>query len=446
MGGVLRDRRLDFWRGLCLVDMVLVHLVHEGIQFGPLAPLIIDYTRFAAGGFVFVAGVSVGIVAGVGSGRPLRPATMFWKRALYLLGVHYALTALVIVAETARGWRAPIAAPVELLRDIVLWRVAPPYIDVLPLYVVMLGVTPLLLGMLQRGLWPLLVAASGVAFVHGRHAPTAWSPLASAQFPVLLWQAFFVAGLLFSVIVPHLDAQPRRWRVAFAIAWPAFALLTVLAHGPAAAAFAKVPLTGAELARYLAVTLAMVTAAAVFWQRIRSWASVGVVAALGRRSLAVYGGHVFAQMATVALATPLWWLGAAQALAVVPMLGSLFLLARALDAWDAVERPALALRRILRAWGAPPAGAAIAAVLLFGLASGPTRDLDAVPGEAAVDRIADADLGEPALDLIDVRAGQDADPGAPAGDPASSAEELPAPETMEDEAPIQSGFGAPRYA
>src|SRR5947208_2939026 len=41
-----RDHRLDFWRGLCLVDMVVVHLIFAGISFGPWAsPLLGEYAR-----------------------------------------------------------------------------------------------------------------------------------------------------------------------------------------------------------------------------------------------------------------------------------------------------------------------------------------------------------------------------------------------------------------
>jgi hypothetical protein len=44
-----RDFRLDFWRGLCLVDMVLVHLVYEGVKMGRvLQPTLGEYIRFAA--------------------------------------------------------------------------------------------------------------------------------------------------------------------------------------------------------------------------------------------------------------------------------------------------------------------------------------------------------------------------------------------------------------
>src|SRR5437764_15281848 len=55
-----RDGRLDFWRGLCLVDMVLVHLVYEGVKMGRvLTPVFGEFTRFAAGGFIFLAGLAV---------------------------------------------------------------------------------------------------------------------------------------------------------------------------------------------------------------------------------------------------------------------------------------------------------------------------------------------------------------------------------------------------
>src|SRR5436305_8152170 len=55
-----RDFRLDFWRGLCLVDMVLVHLVYEGVKMGRvLQPIVGEFLRFAAGGFIFLAGLGV---------------------------------------------------------------------------------------------------------------------------------------------------------------------------------------------------------------------------------------------------------------------------------------------------------------------------------------------------------------------------------------------------
>lgn len=58
-----RDQRLDVWRGLCLVDVVLVHLAFAGLGFPePLDSAVKHWFRFAAGGFVFLAGMTVATV------------------------------------------------------------------------------------------------------------------------------------------------------------------------------------------------------------------------------------------------------------------------------------------------------------------------------------------------------------------------------------------------
>jgi hypothetical protein len=405
----VRDRRLDFWRGLCLIDMILVHLVHEGIQFGPFGPVIVDYTRFAAGGFVFVAGLGVGLMflrdAGPGS-----PAPFLWRRATYLLGVHYALTGATVAVALLRGLRPPADDAFALVRDIALLREMPSYIDVLPLYVAMLAASPLLLALLRRGHWLLVVLASAACFAWGRHDARALSPAGSVEFPFLLWQAFFVAGLVATPLVPHLDRR-RAWRRAMTAAWSGFAVLTLLAYGARfgvgpnleASAFGKVPLTAAEWLRYLATTLAVVTTSAVLWARLARTAAARVVAQLGRRSLAVYGAHVFVQMLVVAAATPLWWMGGVQGLVVVvPMLAVLWVVARGLDAWTGVGTPLPDVRRVLRGWAAPPAGICAAALLLA--LAGPL----AVRDDATIGPVADVDeivteMDEPVheLDFVD---------------------------------------------
>src|SRR5580692_1885086 len=92
----VRDHRLDFWRGLCLVDMVLVHLVYENVYFGAgLSRFIGEYSRFAAGGFVFVAGLSVGAIYLPRSIDPARRRATYlslWRRAAILLIVQWAST------------------------------------------------------------------------------------------------------------------------------------------------------------------------------------------------------------------------------------------------------------------------------------------------------------------------------------------------------------------
>jgi hypothetical protein len=237
-------------------------------------------------------------------------------------------------------------------------------------------------------------------------------------------------------------------------AWGAFALMTLLACGPRLGlipepgfvTFTKVPLTTGELARYLAATLAVVTSSAAAWHRLRSLPAVAAVATLGRRSLAVYGGHVFVQMAAVALVTPFWWIGSAQSLVVLPFLAVLWLFARALDAWRAADRPARELRAELRGWGAPPAGVVAAACLLALVRlTVPAIDDAGTPADVpAADQIVDVELQGPDIDLVDAAEEPsvlEPDAGAGSADPfvdEPTIDEL-------DEAPIQSGIASPLY-
>src|SRR5262245_32588159 len=84
----VRDPLVDLWRGLALIDMAWVHLVHNFLVLpGPLAPIIRDHTRFAAGAFVFLAGLSVASAFGDslmrGGARAVR--WRIWRRAVVLV-------------------------------------------------------------------------------------------------------------------------------------------------------------------------------------------------------------------------------------------------------------------------------------------------------------------------------------------------------------------------
>jgi hypothetical protein len=406
----VRDRRLDFWRGLCLVDMVLVHLVWEGLDVGQaLAPAIGEYTRFAAGGFVFVAGAGVGLVFLPRARDPLRRAGAYgelWRRAAYILGVHYAATASFLALGVLRGGEALSGGALGAVRDVLTFREAPPYGDILPLYVALLALSPGLIEVLRRGLWPLIALASTGLFALGQQHPWALSPRAPEVFPLVLWQAVFVAGLLFGAMLPRLDRAPRAaFLGAAALAALSFAGLTLAAYGaalglplPTPLTFSKVPLSTGELLRYLAATLLVVLVTGLLWRRLERRALAHFVEVLGRRSLAVYVAHVWVQAAVMALAFRLAWLGEARVLLALPALAALGALA-----WGLEALPPRGLRRArvsaaLRRGAALPAGAAAAALLVAAL--GAMRSPDA-PGAGhaivaieGVDVIADVDAAE----------------------------------------------------
>ena len=69
----VRDSRMDFWRGLCLLDMLLVHLVYNDMQFGShLGPFFGEYARFAAGEFTLADKLAAQREVGALARQPVR--------------------------------------------------------------------------------------------------------------------------------------------------------------------------------------------------------------------------------------------------------------------------------------------------------------------------------------------------------------------------------------
>jgi hypothetical protein len=85
------------------------------------------------------------------------------------------------------------------------------------------------------------------------------------------------------------------------------------------------------------------------------------------------------------------------------MLAALWLIARALDAWATVDTPLADLRRVLRGWGAPPAGICAAALLLAlaGPLAGPIEQVTTGPVADVDELIAEMDEPVHALDFVD---------------------------------------------
>jgi len=429
----VRDARLDFWRGLCLLDMVLVHLVYEGVWLGAMAtPIVGSWTRFAAGGFVLVAGIGVAQIFGPSAADPAtRPAAhrRLVRRAAQLLGAHYAAAALFVLLDVSLARRVAPADPAALLLDLALLRELPPYGDILPLYVLLLAASPFLLSLVRRGYGLALALGSSAAFAAGMFAPWVLSPSAGQSFPPLLWQAPFVAGLLASPALSRWHAHPARYRRrVLAGLWLGAGALSWLAHAPPVGAgtawhvglFEKTPLGPGELLRYLGLTFAVLLTTSEIWSRIARASVARAVAVLGRHSLPVYVAHVFVQATLLAAAARLGVLGHFDAWIPLASFSTLYGVARLLEAAKARRSGwRSGVLGSLRGFGAPPAGLAAAAacsgvfaLLSPGPALEPPRALGADGPRTALQSVADAALDggadRPVLDL----GGEDAPSGA----------------------------------
>jgi hypothetical protein len=339
-----RDRRIDFWRGLCLIDMVLVHLYYENVRMGDhLGKILGEYSRFAAGGFVFVSGMAMGAIflaKSLEPGRRWGTYRRLWARSLRILEWQY-LVAIAWVGLTVwRGSHAPVTSLGQLLFSVLTFREGG---DLLPLYVILIGLTPLLLECRRRlwSAWALAVCSIGI-FIFGRFHPYALSVDPQGNFPPLLWQLVFISGLFAGSALKRYDALSVKAKLSISTgAWTLFALLfwceywypLGLPRCPVSLTFTKVPLTTGELLRYLSMTIGLISATDLVWSRIAKSYFTSFAATLGRSSLPVYVLHTFVIefAGWLAVQPRIWAIGQWQLLFVPACLLPLWLLAVALQ-------------------------------------------------------------------------------------------------------------------
>jgi hypothetical protein len=337
-----RDQRLDFWRGLCLIDMVLVHLYYNNVQFGEfLGKFLGDYTRFAAGGFIFVSGMSIGVIFWPRARDDRHRASTYrklWRRSVFILGVSYVSGMLWICMQILRGDRGNFVDPMVLLRDVFLLREGG---DLLPFYVLMIAISPIIMQALRKKWgWLCVLVASLSIFTWGLWHPWALAPAEHLRFPPVLWQATFVLGLLFGFGFPKYNALAKSWKISMAaLSWLVAGVLFVMEYSymwgmPQLAfgtAFTRVPLNTFEGLRYLSIIFAVITTTDVLWRFIGGTAFSAFVQILGRRSLAVYVVHLWVVEAMGALAVAWSFMGAWQILFAVFSVLVLWLFALILD-------------------------------------------------------------------------------------------------------------------
>lgn len=366
-----RDHRLDFWRGLCLVDMVLVHLVYEGVRMGSvLTPLLGEFTRFAAGGFIFLAGLGVSYIF-LPKARPEEKRwgtyQALWRRSLYLLGVHYAASLSFIFIYPIRDFAGPYPGALAYVRDVLLFREGS---DLLIFYVIMVALSPALLEVIRRGYAWVVAAASITLFALGQYDPYALGLPIQKNFMVVLWQMIFVMGMLAGAALPKWDALTTRAKLTLAAAAVAtLAIIETIHYTPWGwPRFVKCPLSWGEAARYISMITAIMMVTDLAWRWIADGRAAAFFSRLGRRSLAVYVAHVWVVAFVIAAARRTEWLGNWQILLVVTAIAMLWAWTCVLDTLSAApktrgEEPALLGPNFWRLSGAAVAGIA----LLFSL-------------------------------------------------------------------------------
>ncbi|MGH7126139.1 MAG: OpgC family protein [Stellaceae bacterium] len=216
-----RDLRLDFFRGLSLFLIFIDHIPGNVLSYFTLRSVAFSD---AAEAFIFISGFTAAIVYGsVLRQRGLLLSVAQTYRRVWQLYVAHVFLFVIFTAEVSYTLNAadnPMYAeemgvgdflkePHIAIVQAMLLRFQPTFLDILPLYIVMLAGFPLVLALTQRHpLWALIPSALVYAavqrwgwalHVYPDNRPWFFNPLA--------WQFLFVIGAVCG------NAEAQGWRV-----------------------------------------------------------------------------------------------------------------------------------------------------------------------------------------------------------------------------------------
>lgn len=241
-----RRPELDALRGLFLVWMTLTHLP---THFSDFVNSPIGFVS-SAEGFVFVSAFLVGrlyIREQIQDETGVR--VRLWKRSLKIYGYHIVMLALAFTVAAAYAVDTHkaaiynlldfyIAHPVEAAAGSALLLYCPPILDILPMYIIFLFLTPLVLSAAVRFGWRKVLLASGSVWVMAQfglrdvvhhwivHVTHLHIPLQeTGAFNLFAWQMIWVVGMWLGARSAMQEATFRRipgWVAGLCLAACAF--------------------------------------------------------------------------------------------------------------------------------------------------------------------------------------------------------------------------------
>lgn len=235
-----RDTRVDVLRGAALLMIFIDHIPGNDLSWFTL-----HWFGFADAGEVFVllAGFSAMIAYGRsfardGASAGLRKIAL---RCLRIYGTQIALLAatLVLVEVWSRKAGLVVLSDATLLsagargvRDGLLLRALPTYLDILPLYIVLLAIFPAIYLLMRVSMWGTLVGSAliwlaALAFpwldFPNILDPNGW------YFDPFSWQFLFTIGIAFATVLQSRGALPsNRWLLAACAVFLVFAFFQTL--------------------------------------------------------------------------------------------------------------------------------------------------------------------------------------------------------------------------
>ncbi|TXK52185.1 hypothetical protein FVR03_01835 [Pontibacter qinzhouensis] len=309
-----RNHQIDFFKGLLLLIITVDHFMDSDnllkkFTFEFVGPVS------AAEGFVFLSGLTVGLIytsklskAGIAS---VVSATR--KKAWHIYRHHFLLFLLAwvfLVSEQAsfQYWEGEYAAILELpLQTLLLGGLLvyqPFLLDILPMYVLFMLLTPYILRLYRERFHWQVLALSFLVYLEGTFgiiipATDSFltnSPLLSGYFNLLCWQFLFTGGLFVGHLIFYQKTEPIRKSkpllyLSLLVCFPLFFIN-----------FFYISLEGINLEFWterghlrplrLLNFAALVVILSHLATRFKSWFQAKAVCYLGRHSLQVFSLHI----------------------------------------------------------------------------------------------------------------------------------------------------------
>lgn len=224
-----RDRRLDVFRGLCMLIIFIAHMPQNPwLAWIPARFGFSSATELFVFGSGFASAVAFGrafSTAGFANGT-LKIANRIWQLYWTHLALFAALAGLTVLLapEGSHAMRAlshVFAAPAQALGGLVTLTYVPMLLDILPLYIVVLALVPVM--MAARRLHPvapfaLSAALYAASVLFGLSMPGHASDGGPWFFNPFAWQVLFFAGFAIGLGWWTPPALDRRGLVAVAAA------------------------------------------------------------------------------------------------------------------------------------------------------------------------------------------------------------------------------------
>lgn len=240
-----RDTRIDVFRAFALLTIYINHV--PGTAFEHLTYKNFGFSD-AAEAFVLISGISVALAYGTKfqPSKRLLATLKLWRRASVLYVAHIVMTmvAIAIFCGVAVFAKRPdlltqinieplIKHPPEALLGIVTLGHQLGYNNILPLYALLLLMSPVLLLLSNYGSWLALTASGALWLAAGIYqiAPPNYPEPGFWFLNPLSWQFLFCIGLVGMLHVRRGGSIPfNRWLVGAAAAYVIAALIWV--HSP----------------------------------------------------------------------------------------------------------------------------------------------------------------------------------------------------------------------